>query len=181
MLITVLLPILLPGVVGSVCTFLCRSFTIGKITYGGGRTKTENAPARIPEDAVLSSLNWGQSSSNEYECFAFDVTHSENRLSLSGWYIDPESERRITAEDVLLTDEQCCHIGQCLKEGSHRPPPVRHRNKVIYDETGSSLSVCWKTADGGRISAKYNGRGEDMLLEQLKACLCGSAQDIFSE
>lgn len=150
MLITVLLPILLPGVVGSVCTFLCRSLTIGKITYGGGRTKTENAPARIPEDAVLSSLNWGQSSSNEYECFAFDVTHSENRLSLSGWYIDPESERRITAEDVLLTDEQCCRIGQCLKEGSHRPPPVRHRNNMMKQAAACRYVGKRRTAAGYR-------------------------------
>ena len=145
MLITVLLPILLPGVVGSVCTFLCRSFTIGKITYGGGRTKTENAPARIPEDAVLSSLNWGQSSSNEYECFFFNLSRDEDGCYISGKYVVSENDRHIEREAVPLTDEQWHSIERCLREYRHSSPPVRHDDETIYDETGSSLSVCWKT------------------------------------
>ena len=28
----------------------------------------------IPDDAVLHSLNWGQSASNEYECFVFNLS-----------------------------------------------------------------------------------------------------------
>ena len=75
----------------------------------------------IPYDAVLYSLNWGQSASNEYECFAFDVTHSENRLSLSGWYIDPESERRITAEDVLTNNVAVS--GNALRKAVTGRPP----------------------------------------------------------
>lgn len=38
----------------------------------------------IPEDAVLNSLNRGQSSSNEYECFAFDLNRDENSRRFSG-------------------------------------------------------------------------------------------------
>lgn len=56
-------------------------------------------------------------------------------------------------------------------------PPVRHDDETIYDETGSSLSVCWKTADGGSMSVKYDGRGEKALCELLKSFLSASAEE----
>ena len=56
-------------------------------------------------------------------------------------------------------------------------PPVRHDDETIYDETGSSLSVCWKTADGDSMSVKYDRRGEKVLCELLKSLLSDSAEE----
>ena len=130
----------------------------------------------IPADAGLYSLNWGQSSSNEYECFAFDLTRDDGTLSLSGSCVDPRSGKYTTRENLRLTEEQWSVIAQCLREGRHCPPPVRHNNEAIYDETGSSLSVCWKTADGS-LSVKYDGRGEKALCELLKSLLTDFAEE----
>ena len=60
--------------------------------------------------------------------------------------------------------------------GQTLPSPVRHNNEAIYDETGSSLSVCWKTADDS-LSVKYDGRGEKALRELLKSLLLDSAEE----
>ena len=131
----------------------------------------------IPADAELYSLNWGQSASNEYECFAFDLTRDDGTLSLSGSCVDPKSGKYKTRENLRLTEEQWSVIAQCLREGRHSSPPIRNDNETIYDETGSSLSVCWKTADGGSMSVKYDGRGEKALCELLKSLLSDSAEE----
>ena len=64
------------------------------------------APQRIPDGARLISLNWCRSSSNEYECFAFNLNRDGNSCRLSGWFVDPESGGRTDAEDVILDDGQ---------------------------------------------------------------------------
>lgn len=130
----------------------------------------------IPADAGLYSLNWGQSSSNEYECFAFDLTRDDGTLSLSGSCVDPKSGKYTTRENLRLTEEQWSVTAQCLREADTALPPVRHNNEAIYDETGSSLSVCWKTADGS-LSVKYDGRGEKALCELLKSLLTDFAEE----
>lgn len=126
-------------------------------------------PPDASADAVLNSLNWGQSASNEYECFVFDVICRENRLLLSGWYIDPKSNKRITAENVPLTDEQAQRILDCLRTGTHLPFSSRQGGETVYDMTSSSLSVCWKMANDNKTSVKYDGRKEEALLGLLKS------------
>ncbi len=61
----------------------------------GRRAKEKHIPAvsaepqRIPDGAWLISLNWCQSSSNEYECFAFDLNRDGSSFRLSGRFADP--------------------------------------------------------------------------------------------
>ena len=61
----------------------------------GRRDKEKHSPAvsaepqRIPDGAWLISLNWCQSSSNEYECFAFDLNRDGSSFRLSGRFADP--------------------------------------------------------------------------------------------
>ena len=47
------------------------------------------APQIIPDGAWLISLNWCRSSSNEYECFAFDLNRDGSSFRLSGRFADP--------------------------------------------------------------------------------------------
>ena len=131
----------------------------------------------IPADAELYSLNWGQSSSNEYECFVFNLSCDEDGCYISGKYVVPENDRHIERENVPLINEQWHSIERCLRGCRHGPPQVRHGNEAIYDETGSCLSVCWKTADGGSISVKYDGSGEKALCELLKSFLPDSEEE----
>ena len=131
----------------------------------------------IPADAGLYSLNWGQSSSNEYECFVFNLSCDEDGCYISGKYVVPENDRHIERKDVPLINEQWHSIERCLRGCRHSPPQVRHGNEAIYDETGSCLSVCWKTADGGSISVKYDGSGEKALCELLKSLLPDSEEE----
>ena len=126
---------------------------------------------------MLHSLNWGQSASNEYECLVFNLSRDEDGCYISGKYVVSENDRHTEREAVPLTDEQRHSIERCLREYRHSSPPVRHNNETIYDETGSSLSVCRKTADGGSISVKYDGRGEKALCELLKSLLSDSAEE----
>ena len=131
----------------------------------------------IPEDAVLYSLNWGQSVSNEYECFVFNLSCDEDGCYISGKYVVPENDRHVERKDVPLTNEQWHSIERCFRECRHSPPPVRHCNEAIYDETDSCLSVCWKTSDGGSIPVKYDGRKEKALCELLKSLLPDSEEE----
>ena len=180
-LIIILSVILILCAVGAAGVLLRRNSDMIKIMDWSGKKK-EILPIRtglpeIPDDAVLYSLNWGQSASNEYECFVFNLSRDEDGCYISGKYVVPENDRHIKSEDVPLTDEQWHGIEQCLRECRHSPPPIQHDNEAIYDETGSCLSVCWKTADGGSISAKYDGRKEKALCELLKSLLPDSDEE----
>ena len=180
-LIIILSVILILCAAGAAGVLLRRNSAMIKIMDWHGKKK-EITPIRtglpeVPDDAVLYSLNWGQSASNEYECFAFNLSHDEDGCYISGKYVVPENDRHIEREDVPLTDEQWHSIEQCLRECRHSLPPVRHDNEAIYDETGSTLSVCWKTAGGGSISVKYDGRSEKALCELLKSLLPDSDEE----
>ena len=83
----------------------------------------------IPDDAVLHSLNWGQSASNEYECFVFNLSCDEDGCYISGKYVVSENDRHTEREAVPLTDEQRHSIERCLREYRHSSPPVRHTMK----------------------------------------------------
>ena len=180
-LIIILSVILILCAAGAAGVLLRRNSAMIKIMDWHGKKK-EITPIRtglpeVPDDAVLYSLNWGQSASNEYECFAFNLSHDEDGCYISGKYVVPENDRHIEREDVPLTDEQWHSIEQCLREYRHSLPPVRHDNEAIYDETGSTLSVCRKTAGGGSISVKYDGRSEKALCELLKSLLPDSDEE----
>lgn len=125
----------------------------------------------IPESAALNSLNWGQSSSNEYECFSFDLNRDENSYKLSGRYVDPESGRRIDLEDVLLNDEQLKSVEKILKSGKFRCYTERISENNVYDEADSLLSAGWRLSDGSIISVKYNGIAAKELFKVLKVLL----------
>ena len=180
-LIIILFVILLLCAAGAAGVPLWRNSGTAHIIDGNGTTKEipsiRTGLPEIPDDAVLHSLNWGQSASNEYECFVFNLSRDEDGCYISGKYVVPENDRHIERENLPLADEQWHSIEQCLRGCRHSPPPIRHDNETIYDETGSSLSVCWKTADGGSLSVKYDGRGEEALCELLKSLLSGSAEE----
>ena len=174
-LIIILSVILILCAVGAADVLLRRNSDMIKIMDWHGKKK-EIPPIRtglpeIPYDAVLYSLNWEQSASNEYECFVFNLSCDEDGCYISGKYVVPENDRHIERKDVPLINEQWHSIERCLRGCRHSPPPVRHGNEAIYDETGICLSVCWKTADGGSISVKYDGRKEKALYELLKSLL----------
>ena len=180
-LIIILSVILILCAVGAADVLLRRNSDMIKIMDWHGKKK-EIPPIRtglpeIPYDAVLYSLNWGQSASNEYECFVFNLSCDEDGCYISGKYVVPENDRHIKREDVPLINEQWHSIERCLWGCRHSPPQVRHGNEAIYDETDSCLSVCWKTADGGSISVKYDGRKEKALCELLKSLLPDSEEE----
>ena len=123
----------------------------------------------IPGDAALNSLSWGQSASNEYECFVFDLHRGEDGHTISGKYLDPDGDLRVSREGLPLTDEQRLRIEQCLSE-----PHCAYAEPAgdeVYDETSSLLSVSWYLSDGTLLSTKYDGRGESELLTLLKTIL----------
>ena len=70
----------------------------------------------IPADAELYSLNWGQSASNEYECFVFNLSRDEDGCYISGKYVVSENDRHTEREAVPLTDEQWHSIERSLRE-----------------------------------------------------------------
>ena len=180
-LIIILSVILILCTVGAAGVLLRRNSDMIKIMDWHGKKK-EIPPIRtglpeIPYAAVLYSLNWGQSASNEYECFVFNLLCDEDGCYISGKYVVPENDRHIERENVPLINEQWHNIERCLRGCRHSPPPVRHGNEAIYDETGSCLSVCWKTSDGGSIPVKYDGRKEKALCELLKSLLPDSEEE----
>ena len=175
--------ILLAGVlVGLALSGLYKHFVTDQIMDRGGMENPfppiDTELPEIPEDAVLCSLNWGQSASNEYESFRFDLTQEDADCLLSGRYVDPENDRVVEAENVRLSGEDRQRIAQRLRDGDHTTLPAHTDDETVYDETRSSLAVCWITADGSRISAKYDGRGEDTLAALLKSLLAESAEDV---
>ena len=120
----------------------------------GRRDKEKHIPAvsaepqRIPDGAWLISLNWCQSSSNEYECFAFDLNRDGSSFRLSGRFADPEDGGRTDAEDVLLDDGQLKSIEGCLKSGGFRVCGEREPEEGVYDRTSGMLCAGWRLPDG---------------------------------
>ena len=146
-----------------------------RITDGNGMNR-HDSPGKsglhdIPESAVLNSLNWGQSSSNEYECLTFDVNRDTNSCKLSGRYTDPESDRRTDIENIPLSDKQLKDLERHLKCGIFRGYTDRVPDENVYDEPDSLLCVGWRLSDGNVISVKYNGTEEKTLFELLKLFL----------
>ena len=129
------------------------------------------APQRIPDGARLISLNWCRSSSNEYECFAFDLNRDGSSFRLSGRFADPEDGGRTDAEDVLLDDGQLKSIEGCLKSGGLLVCGEREPEEGVYDGVSGMLCAGWRLPDGGTVPVRYSGRGEKELLGLLKLFL----------
>ena len=129
------------------------------------------APQRIPDGAWLISLNWCRSSSNEYECFAFDLNRDGNSCRISGWFVDPESGGRTDAEDVLLDDGQLKNIEGCLKSGGFRVCGEREPEDGVCDGVSGMLCAGWRLPDGSTVPVRYSGRGEEELFGLLKLFL----------
>ena len=144
-------------------------------TGRGGKGKhtptVSAAPQIIPDGARLISLNWCRSSSNEYECFAFDLNRDGNSCRISGWFVDPESGGRTDAEAVLLDDGQLKSIEGCLKSGGFRVCGEREPEAGVYDEASGMLCAGWRLPDGSTVPVRYSGRGEKELLGLLKLFL----------
>lgn len=129
------------------------------------------APQIIPDGARLISLNWCRSSSNEYECFAFDLNRDGNSCRLSGRFADPEGGGRTDAEAVLLDDGQLKSIEGCLKSGGFRVCGEREPEAGVYDGVSGMLCAGWRLPDGSTVPVRYSGRGEKELLGLLKLFL----------
>ena len=129
------------------------------------------APQRIPDGARLISLNWCRSSSNEYECFAFDLNRDGNSCRISGWFVDPKSGGRTDADDVLLDDGQLKSIEGCLKSGGFRVCGEREPEEGVYDGVSGMLCAGWRLPDGSTVPVRYSGRGEEELFGLLKLFL----------
>lgn len=129
------------------------------------------APQIIPDGARLISLNWCRSSSNEYECFAFDLNRDGNSCRLSGWFVDPESGGRTDAEEVPLDDGRLKSIEECLKSGGFRVCGEREPEAGVYDGASGMLCAGWRLPDGSTVPVRYSGRGEKELLGLLKLFL----------
>ena len=144
-------------------------------TGRGGKEKhtpaVSAAPQISPDGARLISLNWCRSSSNEYECFAFDLNRDGNSCRISGWFVDPESGGRTDAEDVLLDDGQLKNIEGCLKSGGFRVCGERGPEAGVYDVASGMLCAGWRLPDGSTVPVRYSGRGEKELLGLLKLFL----------
>ena len=116
-LIIILSVILILCAVGAADVLLRRNSDMIKIMDWHGKKK-EIPPIRtglpeIPYDAVLYSLNWGQSASNEYECFVFNLSCDEDGCYISGKYVVPENDRHIERKDVPLADDYSPEKSYC--------------------------------------------------------------------
>lgn len=131
------------------------------------------APQIIPDGARLISLNWCRSSSNEYECFAFDLNRDGSSCRLSGRFADPEGGGRTEAEEVPLDDGRLKSIEGCLKSGGFRVCGEGERGPEagVYDVASGMLCAGWRLPDGSTVPVRYSGRGEKELLGLLKLFL----------
>lgn len=174
LLLVILLVLLALTVTILVAVQLYRHFVTNRIMDRGGMENPfppeRNELPVIPGDATLNSLSWGQSASNEYECFVFDLHRGEDGHTISGKYLDPDGDLRVSREGLPLTDEQRLRIEQCLRSEPHCAYEEPAGDEV-YDETSSLLSVSWYLSDGTLLSTKYDGRGESELLTLLKTIL----------
>ena len=163
------------AVTGTFFSVLRQHFSGCRRTGRSGKGKRIPAvsaePQRIPDGAWLISFNWCRSSSNEYECFAFDLNRDGNSCRLSGWFVDPESGGRTDAEAVLLDDGQLKSIEVCLKSGGFRVCGEREPEEGVYDGASGMLCAGWRLPDGSTVPVRYRGRGEKELFRLLKLFL----------
>lgn len=127
------------------------------------------APQIIPDGARLISLNWCRSSSNEYECFAFDLNRDGSSFRLSGRFADPEGGGR--TEAVPLDDGRLKSIECCLKSGGFRVCGEREPEDGVCDGVSGMLCAGWRLPDGSTVPVRYSGRGEEELFGLLKLFL----------
>lgn len=143
----------------------------------GRRDKGKHTPAVsavpqiIPDGARLISLNWCRSSSNEYECFAFDLNRDGSSCRLSGRFADPESGGRTEAEEVPLDDGRLKSIEGCLKSDGFRVCGEREPEEGVYDGASGMLCAGWSLPDSSTVPVRYRGRGEKELFRLLKLFL----------
>ena len=143
-------------------------------TGRGGKGKhtptVSAAPQIIPDGARLISLNWCRSSSNEYECFAFDLNRDGSSCRLSGRFADPEGGGGRT-EAVPLDDSRLKSIEGCLKSGGFRVCGEREPEDGVCDGVSGMLCAGWRLPDGSTVPVRYSGRGEEELFGLLKLFL----------
>ena len=176
MLFIILIPITVFGTIAVIAGVRCNRRSAGnRIVNGDGMngfiSSEKSGLPYIPEGAVLNSLNWGQSSSNEYECFVFDLNRDANSCKLSGRFTDPEGDGGTELEEVLLSDEQLKSVERILKSGKFRCYTERIPEDTVYDEASSLLCTGWRLSDGSVITVKYNGMAAKELFEVLKLLL----------
>ena len=174
-LTVIALMITVSAVTGTFFSVLRQHFSGCRRTGRSGKGKHIPAvsaePQRIPDGAWLISLNWCRSSSNEYECFAFDLNRDGNSCRISGWFVDPEIGGRTDAEAVLLDDGQLKRIEGCLKSGGFRVCGEREPEEGVYDGVSGMLCADRRLPDGSTVPVRYSGRGEKELLGLLKLFL----------
>ena len=161
------------AVTGTFFSVLRQHFSGRRRTGRSGKGKHIPAvsaePQRIPDGAWLISLNWCQSSSNEYECFAFDLNRDGSSFRLSGRFADPEGGWR--TETVPLDDGRLKSIECCLKSGGFRVCGEREPEDGVCDGVSGMLCAGWRLPDGSTVPVRYSGRGEEELFGLLKLFL----------
>ena len=161
------------AVTGTFFSVLRQHFSGCRRTGRSGKGKHIPAvsaePQRIPDGAWLISLNWCRSSSNEYECFAFDLNRDGSSFRLSGRFADPEGGGR--TEAVPLDDGRLKSIEECLKSGGFRVCGEREPEDGVCDGVSGMLCAGWRLPDGSTVPVRYSGRGEEELFGLLKLFL----------
>ena len=172
-LTVIALMITVSAVTGTFFSVLRQHFSGRRRTGRSGKGKHIPAvsaePQRIPDGAWLISLNWCQSSSNEYECFAFDLNRDGSSFRLSGRFADPEGGGR--TEAVPLDDGRLKSIECCLKSGGFRVCGEREPEDGVCDGVSGMLCAGWRLPDGSTVPVRYSGRGEEELFGLLKLFL----------
>ena len=161
------------AVTGTFFSVLRQHFSGCRRTGRSGKGKHIPAvsaePQRIPDGAWLISLNWCRSSSNEYECFAFDLNRDGSSFRLSGRFADPEGGGR--TEAVPLDDGRLKSIECCLKSGGFRVCGEREPEDGVCDGVSGMLCAGLRLPDGSTVPVRYSGRGEEELFGLLKLFL----------
>ena len=132
--------------VGAAGILLRRNSDMIKIMDWHGKKK-EIPPIRtglpeIPYDALLYSLNWGQSASNEYECFVFNLSCDEDGCYISGKYVVRMS--RLPMNNGIVSrgasgsaDTVLPRYGTAMKRYTTKPTAAflyagKHRTAAVY-------------------------------------------------
>ena len=172
-LTVIALMITVSAVTGTFFSVLRQHFSGCRRTGRSGKGKHIPAVSaelqRIPDGAWPISLNWCRSSSNEYECFAFDLNRDGSSCRLSGRFADPEGGWR--TEAVPLDDGRLKSIECCLKSGGFRVCGEREPEDGVYDGVSGMLCAGWRLPDGSTVPVRYSGRGEEELFGLLKLFL----------
>ena len=153
--VIILSVILILCAVGAAGILLRRNSDMIKLMYWHGKKK-EIPPIRtrlpeIPYDAVLYSLNWGQSASNEYECFVFNLSCDEDGCYISGKYVVPENDdtssvrmSRLSMNNGIVSsgvsgvaDTVLPRYGTAMKRYTTKPTAAflyagKHRTAAVY-------------------------------------------------